>query len=277
MSEVARDAKVSKALIFWHFKTKEELFLAVLNRLLEPYFIDFAEEVGALDESAQLRKLVQSYLLFVRDNAPSVRFFLGQLLHGEKVPEELATQVMKLYDGYRELMIDIVRRAQEKSLCSRDIAPEAAAGFMVSALNGSLIGFLFSGGGTADDLDGAVTMLEEWLFRRSRTTLHRGRQGRRLTLLFRNRTQETIKYASAAEADDGPWPLHAPQEARGREVFPAGADAGAAARLQPRLHRMRPDRRIQGHDPRPDAAGGGARRRPTKPTRRSSRSAAANR
>ena len=87
---------------------------------------------------------MQSYLLFVRDNAPSVRFFLGQLLHGEKVPEELATQVMKLYDGYRELMIDIVRRAQDKNLCSRDIAPEAAAGFMVSALNGSLIGFLFA-------------------------------------------------------------------------------------------------------------------------------------
>ncbi len=165
MSEVAREAKVSKALIFWHFKTKEELFLAVLNRLLEPYFIDFAEEVGILDERAQLRKLVQSYLLFIRDNAASVRFFLGQLLHGEKVPEELATQVMKLYDAYRELMIGIVRRAQDKNLCSRDIAPEAAAGFMVSALNGSLIGFLFTTGGTTDELDRAVTMLEEWLFR----------------------------------------------------------------------------------------------------------------
>ena len=54
MSEVAREAKVSKALIFWHFKTKEELFLAVLNRLLEPYFIDFAEEAAALDERAQI-------------------------------------------------------------------------------------------------------------------------------------------------------------------------------------------------------------------------------
>jgi TetR/AcrR family transcriptional regulator, fatty acid metabolism regulator protein len=166
MSEVAREANVSKALIFWHFKTKEELFLAVLNRLLEPYFIDFAEEVGALDERAQLRKLVQSYLLFVRENAPSVRFFLGQLLHGEKVPEELATQVMKLYDGYRELMVDIVRRAQEKNLCSRDIAPEAAANFTVSALNGSLLGFLFTGS-TSEDLSRAVTMLEEWLFRDS--------------------------------------------------------------------------------------------------------------
>src|ERR1700752_2300762 len=78
MSEVAREARVSKALIFWHFKTKEELFVAVLTRLLEPYFIDFAEEAAAMDERAQILKLVESYLSFVRDNASSVRFFLAQ-------------------------------------------------------------------------------------------------------------------------------------------------------------------------------------------------------
>src|ERR1700693_4995692 len=62
MSEVAREARVSKALIFWHFKTKEELFLAVLNRLLEPYFIDFAEEAAQLDEKAQIRWLNDLYM-----------------------------------------------------------------------------------------------------------------------------------------------------------------------------------------------------------------------
>lgn len=164
MSEVAREARVSKALIFWHFKTKEELFLAVLNRLLEPYLIDFTEELGALDARAQLHRLVELYLLFVRDNAASVRFFLGQLLHGEEVPAELSKQVMRLYEGYRELMVDIIRRAQDKQLCARDIAPEAAAHFMISALNGSLIGFLFTGGST-EGLEGAAAMLENWLFR----------------------------------------------------------------------------------------------------------------
>src|SRR5271154_750355 len=75
MSEVAREAKVSKALIFWHFKTKEELFLAVLSRLLEPYYIDFAQESRELDERSQVQRLIQSYLVFVRENANSVRFF----------------------------------------------------------------------------------------------------------------------------------------------------------------------------------------------------------
>src|SRR5258707_12058139 len=62
MSEVAREAHVSKALIFWHFKTKEDLFFAVLNRLLEPYYIDFAQESEELDERAQLALLIESYL-----------------------------------------------------------------------------------------------------------------------------------------------------------------------------------------------------------------------
>src|ERR1017187_1256401 len=100
MSEVAREARVSKALIFWHFKTKEELFVAVLNRLLEPYFIDFVEE-AAMDERAQIEKLVESYLSFVRDNASSVRFFLAQMLHDQRLSEGLNDQVLKLYSGYR--------------------------------------------------------------------------------------------------------------------------------------------------------------------------------
>src|SRR5262245_10098236 len=92
MSEVAREAHVSKALIFWHFKTKEELFMAVLSRLLEPYFIDFTEESGALDEREQILRLVELYLMFVRDNANSVRFFLAQLLHDEHRGDGLGSQ-----------------------------------------------------------------------------------------------------------------------------------------------------------------------------------------
>ncbi|MFZ0889965.1 MAG: TetR/AcrR family transcriptional regulator [Candidatus Binataceae bacterium] len=163
MSEVARQARVSKALIFWHFKTKEELFLAVLNRLLEPYFIDFAEEAAVLDEREQIVKLVGSYLSFVRDNASSVRFFVVQLLHGERLSDGLNDQVLKLYEGYRTLLVDLIRRAQEKGLCGRDFTPEAAAGFLLSALNGSLIEFLFIGSAGLDS-DSIVAMLRGWLF-----------------------------------------------------------------------------------------------------------------
>jgi AcrR family transcriptional regulator len=163
MSEVAREARVSKALIFWHFKTKEELFVAVLNRLLEPYFIDFAEEAAAMDERAQILKLVESYLSFVRDNASSVRFFLAQMLHDPRLSEGLNEQVLQLYGGYRSMLVELIASAQQKGICTRRSAPELAAAFLLSALNGLLIESLFMGA-NAIDPEGAVVMVSEWLF-----------------------------------------------------------------------------------------------------------------
>ena len=163
MSEVAREAHVSKALIFWHFKTKEELFVAVLNRLLEPYFIDFAEEAGVLDERAQIRKLVEFYLDFVRDNASSVRFFLAQMLHDQRFSEGLNEQVLKIYSGYRGMLVELIARAQQKGLCTLRFTPQAAAGFLLSALNGILIEHLFMANNPLDSEE-AVAMVSEWLF-----------------------------------------------------------------------------------------------------------------
>jgi AcrR family transcriptional regulator len=163
MSEVARAAGVSKALIFWHFKTKEELFLAVLHRLLEPYVIDFAEEAGALDEKAQILKLLESYLLFVRDNAGSVRFFVAQLLHDEKMPDGLSSQVLALYDGYRTLLTDLIAQTQKRGLCIKDFPPHVASAFLLSTLNGLLMSYLFLGD-KGGDLEGAMGMMRQWLF-----------------------------------------------------------------------------------------------------------------
>ena len=163
MSEVAREAHVSKALIFWHFKTKEELFVAVLNRLLEPYFIDFAEEAGVLDERAQIKKLVEFYLDFVRDNASSVRFFLAQMLHDQRFSEGLNEQVLKIYSGYRGMLVELIARAQQKGLCALRFTPQAAAGFLLSALNGILIEHLFMANNPLDSEE-AVAMVSEWLF-----------------------------------------------------------------------------------------------------------------
>ncbi len=163
MSEVAREARVSKALIFWHFKTKEELFLAVLNRLLEPYFIDFAEESRMLDERHQILRLVEFYLLFVRDHANSVRFFLAQMLREQRLSEGLGEQIMKLYSGYRDMLVELIARAQERGLCATGFTPENAAGFILSALNGLMIEFLFMPGATMNP-ESAVSMVDQWLF-----------------------------------------------------------------------------------------------------------------
>lgn len=163
MSEVAREAKVSKALIFWHFKTKEELFLAVLNKLLEPYVIDFAEESEKLGECDQIRKLIGGYVNFVRENVSSVSFFLRRFMNGEEMPDAFTDQIRRLYDLYTALLTDRIRVAQQKGLCSRAEPPEMMTNFVLAALNGLLINLLFMSQ-TPFNLDGALAMLYGLLF-----------------------------------------------------------------------------------------------------------------
>ena len=85
LSHVAREAQVSKALVLWHFDSKEKLFRAALGRTLEPYFID-VDELEGLDEGAQIERLVDLFYEFVRDNVYSVRFLLTLMIRGERKP-----------------------------------------------------------------------------------------------------------------------------------------------------------------------------------------------
>jgi AcrR family transcriptional regulator len=159
---VARVAGVSKALIFWHFKSKEELFVAVLGKLLQPYVIDFAEEAGILDEKDQLLKLIESYLLFVSENASSIRFFVAQILHDERAKDSLSKQVLELYEGYRTLVTDLIGRAQANGTCVCQFPAPAAAAFLLATLNGFLLGHLFLGGQPID-VETCMNMLRQWL------------------------------------------------------------------------------------------------------------------
>jgi AcrR family transcriptional regulator len=163
MSEVAREAKVSKALIFWHFKTKEELFLAVLNKLLEPYVIDFAEESEKLDAREQIKKLIGGYVNFVRENASSVSFFLRRFMNGEEMPDAFTEQIRRLYDLYQALLTDRIRLAQETGLCPHTYQPDVMANFVLAALNGLLINLLFTSQ-MPSNLDSSLAMLYGLLF-----------------------------------------------------------------------------------------------------------------
>jgi len=116
-----------------------------------------------MSERAQIEKLVESYLSFVREHANSVRFFLAQMLHDQRLSESLNDQVLKLYGGYRAMIVELIASAQKKGVCTRRSAPESTAAFLLSALNGLLVEYLFMGA-NAIDPERTVAMVGEWLF-----------------------------------------------------------------------------------------------------------------
>jgi len=142
LSHVARAASVSKALIFWHFETKENLFKAVLSRTIEPYSIDI-DDLDELNEPEQLRRLIDLYYEFVTENVFSVRFFLSLFLREEKRPDNLFGKILDLYHHYQKLLGDVIARGQERGTLSRDVNPVLHAALILSALNGVLVqGFM---------------------------------------------------------------------------------------------------------------------------------------
>ena len=137
LSQVAREAKVSKALIFWHFDTKEKLFKIALRKTLEPYFVS-VDEIQGLDEPAQIRMLVDEFYEFVRDNVYSVRFLLSLMLREEK-PGEILAHINGLYSVFRKLLTDVIERGQCRGVFRSDSPAALDASLIMATLAGILV------------------------------------------------------------------------------------------------------------------------------------------
>ncbi len=138
LSLVAKDASVSKALIFWHFENKESLYEAVLARTIEPYRIE-PERIAELGVPDQVEHLIDLYYAFVTENVHSVRFFLSLFLRDDKRPDDFFARVLDLYRHYRELLAGALRAGQEAGSLTPEIDVDAHSALILSSLNGILV------------------------------------------------------------------------------------------------------------------------------------------
>jgi AcrR family transcriptional regulator len=138
IAQVARAAKVSKALIFWYFETKEQLYHNALRKTLEPYFIT-VDSLAGLDEKSQIERLIEQFAEFVRDNVYSVRFFLSLMLQGERQPDEVIHRVSELYGVFRNLIANVIESGQRRGVFRSDCSPHLDAAMIMAALDGVLV------------------------------------------------------------------------------------------------------------------------------------------
>lgn len=141
LAHVARDAAVSKALIFWHFENKESLFDEVIAQTIAPYRI-VGGDIGNLDSMAPVDALVmlaERYTEFVLEHIDSVRFFLSLFLRDEKMPDAFFAQVIDLYRHYRRLVGETIERGQRDGIFATQVDSQVRASLVLSTLNGILV------------------------------------------------------------------------------------------------------------------------------------------
>jgi AcrR family transcriptional regulator len=139
LSQVAKEARVSKALIFWHFENKERLFQSALQRSLEPYFVNVVGQLDGLDEAAQIHRLIDLFYDFVREHMQSIRFVLSLILREEKQPDDPVARVAELFRIFRNLLNDILENGRQKGVFRTDIDAASEASLMMCALAGALV------------------------------------------------------------------------------------------------------------------------------------------
>jgi AcrR family transcriptional regulator len=138
LAQVARAARVSKALILWYFDSKDQLFRAALQHFLAPYEID-DQVLNGLNEQEQVGKLIDDYYDFIAEHLYSVKFVLGQVVGGDENSQELVTRARELYTLYRGLLTSILERGQTKHVFGPQVCPAADAALIMATLNGVLI------------------------------------------------------------------------------------------------------------------------------------------
>ena len=147
LAQVARAAQVSKALVLWHFESKEHLFRAALQHFLAPYEID-AHSLLGLNENEQVEKLIDDYYDFIAEHLPSVQFVLGQVVRQDENSQELVAHARELYRVYRELLMTILERGRAARIFTQHVRPTEDAALIMAALNGLLLQHLVEPEGT---------------------------------------------------------------------------------------------------------------------------------
>ena len=139
LSQVAKEAQVSKALIFWHFENKEKLFRTALQRTLEPYFINVVDDLEGLSEIDQIKRLIDQYYTFVSENLYSVKFLVSLILRDEQHPDDLIGHMNELHRVYHNLLADIIDSGRQKGIFRASVNPSLDAGIIMTALHGILL------------------------------------------------------------------------------------------------------------------------------------------
>ena len=138
LAQVAQAAEVSKALILWHFDTKEVLFRTALQNFLSPYSID-AKRLQGLNEREQFEKLIDDYYEFIAQHLSSVKFVLGQVVREEENAKEVVDHVSALYEVYQQLLSSILDQGRKTGRFDPHIQPAADAALIMATLNGLLV------------------------------------------------------------------------------------------------------------------------------------------
>ncbi|RMG28967.1 MAG: TetR/AcrR family transcriptional regulator [Gammaproteobacteria bacterium] len=133
VNDIAREASVSKANVFHHFKSKEGLYLEVLRHACRhsARALDAALAESSADPHVRLQQFFFHHLRALLEHAQSSRLLQRALLEGaSQRGRELAEEV---FAHHFSRLVELVRAGQSSGCLRRDFDPALLAFLLVGA------------------------------------------------------------------------------------------------------------------------------------------------
>jgi AcrR family transcriptional regulator len=141
MKKIAREAGVSYGTLYWHYRSKEEIFFAVLERELMAYDGEYEKLIGAdMPALDKLRMLLFFSVGTLDRSSDYVKLMYSALVgSGERFERNFEDMVHTMYDKYNALVDNLLRQAQEEGSVRQDLDTRAVAVTLVSMLDALFI------------------------------------------------------------------------------------------------------------------------------------------
>ncbi|MDQ7727088.1 TetR family transcriptional regulator [Halomonas sp. SpR8] len=139
LEQIARHAGLTRGAVYWHFKNKGDLFMALIEQVRMP-FQSLMDEVSNADAELSPLETIRlaCYAGLVRLEQPSYQRILSILLHRCEFFSDINPLEMQEEIGNEcfEEMLDVFVLAKQQKLLREDLSPEMATRLMQAMLGG---------------------------------------------------------------------------------------------------------------------------------------------
>ncbi len=136
LEDIAREAGISKALLIYYFKEKDELVGEIYDYASRLFFdraIPILQQPIPLDE--RIDRLIDTYHAFIRENPNWFIVFMEITLLGMQSPKR-RQQICSRHLAMRDFTAGIFRAARQSGDFSADIDEDTVAAIMIATANG---------------------------------------------------------------------------------------------------------------------------------------------
>ncbi len=145
LEDIAKEAKVTRGAIYWHFENKVKIYAALVGERSSKAFALFNEILNTKISPVQkLRQVLIQSLIYIEENE-EYRAILELTTFKTEVTEEMIPFLQQKVKNNRMLVATfakIVEEGRASGEIRRDVNPNAAALAIMGFLNGTLLSWL---------------------------------------------------------------------------------------------------------------------------------------